>query len=302
MQLRQLLKLPFHHFQNKKEKWLYVLSCSLFFILFLFIYKPFGLGMALELEEYTLSQFLILVAFLSILVFLGLYVSQFILRMRFPNTNNNLAYFLKWFLIDVGLIVLLNAIVEYTWLEEDVITLNNFMEEVVFDVLRTFFYLTVVLLYPVMGSLVFVRLKQLHNDKQKLKSDLDVVTTRYKMVSGNEELIKILDEKGDCKLTVPLNNLYAIESKNQYVSIKYKRNNQLIEQNIRARFSNVLQEFQDFPSILKCHRSYAINLLNAQGLKNINQKPNVIFDETYSLKIPVSKTYLKDIKLQLSKY
>ncbi|NMH89828.1 LytTR family DNA-binding domain-containing protein [Flavivirga algicola] len=302
MQFRQFLKLPFHHFQNKKEKWLYVLSCSLFFMLFLLIYKPFGLDVDLELGERTISGFLIFVTFLSTMVFFVLYISQFVLRKRFPNINNNLGYFLKWFLIDVSLIVFLNAIIEYTWLEEDVITLNNFMEEVVFDIIRTFFYATIVLLYPVMGSFVFVYLKQLYFDNQSLKTDLDVVTTHYKIVSGNEELIKILDEKGACRLTIPLNNLYAIESKNQYVSIKYKRNNMLIEQSIRTRFSKLLSELQDIPSILRCHRSYAINLLNVQELKTINQKPNIILDESSTLKIPVSKTYLKEIKSQLTKY
>ncbi len=302
MKFNQFLQLPFHHFQNAKEKWIYILSCSLFFMLFLLIYKPFGLGIALELGEHTIAEFLFFVGLLSIMVFFVLWISQFVLRKRYPNTKNNLAYFLKWFLIDVGLIVALNAIVEYTWLEEDIITLNNFMEEVVIDIIRTYFYATIVLLYPVMGSFMYVYLKQLHNDKQQLKTDLDVITTHYKIVSGNEDLIKIFDEKGDCKLTVPLNNLYAIESRNQYVSIKYKRNKQLVEQSIRARFSRVLQELQDIPTILKCHRSYAINLSNVLALKTIDQKPNLILDENTTLKIPVSKTYLKDIKSQLSKY
>ena len=302
MQFRQFLKLPFHHFQNKKEKWLYIISCSVFFMLFLLVYQPFGLSAEIESGEHSFAEVFLLIAFLSLVVFMVLYVSQFVLRVRFPNSHNNLKYFLKWFLIDIGLIVLLSATIELIFGREELNTVDAILDELVFDVITTYFALVFVLLYPVLGSFVYVHLRQLHNDKQELKADLDVVTAHYKMVSGNKELVKVLDEKGDCKLTIPLNNLYAIESKNQYVSVKYKRNDQLIEQHVRTRFSKVLQDFQDVPMIFKCHRSYAINLINVQGLKNINQKPNVVFNEAYPLKVPVSKTYLKEVKLELSKY
>ncbi|WP_298900564.1 LytTR family DNA-binding domain-containing protein [uncultured Psychroserpens sp.] len=271
-------------------------------MLFLLVYQPFGLSAEIESGEHSLLQILALIIFLSTVVFIVLYVSQFVLRKRFPNTKNNLKSFLKWFLIDIALIVLLSAAVEITFDNEELNSVNAILDELVFDVLITYLALVFVLLYPVLGCSMYVHLKQLKNDKQQLKTDLDVVTTHYKIASGNEELIKILDEKGECKLTIPLNNLYAIESKNQYVSIKYKRNDALIEQNIRTRFSKLLNELQDIPSIFKCHRSFAINLINVQELKCINQKPNVILDEASVLKVPVSKTYIKDVKSLLSKY
>lgn len=302
MQFRQFLKLPFHHFQTKNQKWLYVLSCSLFFMLFLLVYQPFGISAVLETGEHTIGEFLVLVSSLGAMVFFALYMSQFVLRKHFLNTNTNLGYFLKWFLIDISLIVFLSSIAELSWFEDDIITIDNFMEDVVLGIFLTFLTLVFVLLYPVLGSLAYVNLKQLHNDKEQLKTDLDILTTHYKIASGNEELLKIFDEKEECKLTVPLNNLYAIESRNQYISIKYKRNNQLVEQTIRTQFSKVLEELKDIPTIHKCHRSYAVNLLHVKELKRIDQKPNLILDEGSVLKVPVSKTYLKEIKLELSKY
>ncbi|WP_353780240.1 LytTR family transcriptional regulator DNA-binding domain-containing protein [Winogradskyella sp. 3972H.M.0a.05] len=302
MKFRQLLELPFHHFQAKQEKWLYVISCSVFFMIFALVYQPFGLSAEIESGEHTFVQLFALIGFISTVVFIVLCVSQFVLRERFPNTKNDLRYFLKWFLIDIALVVFLSLIVEITFDNDELNSVEAILDELVFDVVMTYFALVFVLLYPVLGTCMYVYLKQLHNDKQQLKTDLDVVTTHYKMVSGNEELIKILDEKGECKLTIPLNNLYAIESKNQYVSIKYKRNDILMEQCIRTRFSKLLDELQDIPGIYKCHRSFAINLFNVLELKTINQKPNVILDEAEALRIPVSKTYLKDVKAQLSKY
>jgi hypothetical protein len=271
-------------------------------MLFLLLYQPFGLSAEIESGEHTYMELLVLVVVFSTLVFIVLYTSQFVLRNRFPNNNNDLRAFLKWFLIDIALIVLLSVIIEIIFGSDELNSVNTVLDELVFDVIMAYFALAFVLLYPVLGSSVYVHLKQLHNDKQQLKTDLDVVTTHYKIASGNDELVKILDEKGDCKLTVSINNLYVIESQNQYISVKYMRNHQLVEQKIRARFSKVLQDFKDVPSILKCHRSYAVNLLNVKELININQKPNVVLDEMQTIKIPVSKTYLKDVKLQLSRY
>jgi len=302
MKFHQLLNLPFDYFQNKKEKWLYIISCSVFFLLFLLVYQPFGLSAQMESGERSIMELLAFVVLLSVLVFTVLYVSQFILRKRFSSAKNDLRNFLKWFLIDIALIVLLNTILDAIFDGDDYNTLNGLLDELVFDVIIIYMALVFVLLYPVLGSTAYVLLRRLHKDKQKLETDLDLVTTHYKIASGNEDLLKIVDEKGDCKLTVPINHLYSIESKNQYVSVTYKRNDQLIEQTIRTRFSKVLDELGDIPSIFKCHRSYAINLLNVQELTNVNQKPNVVLDETKAIKIPVSKTYLKDIKLQLSKF
>jgi hypothetical protein len=298
----QILNLPFHHFNTRKEKWRYVLTSVLFFIFFLLIYQPFGIYAEAEEEKFSALEFIGLLFSIATVVFLVLCVSQFILRKRFAPSEFNLKFFLKWFLIDIVCIVIIMAIVEFFLFEDDIITIDNVLKEVVFGIVATFFVLFFILLYPVVGILAFVHLKKLHNDKKELEKDLSVVSAHYKIASGNQELVKIVDEKGICKLTVSVSNLFIIESKNQYVSIRYRRNDRIVEQCIRARFSVIFESLTKFPTMLRCHRSYAINLMNVETLKFIDHKPTLILDASETLKIPVSKTYLKEIKAKLSEY
>lgn len=302
MKVAQFLNIPFQHFITKKEKWRYIIITSLFFILFLFIYQPFGIYADAVEEDFSIAEFITILLSIGSVVFLVLYVSQFVLRKRFAPSEFNLKFFLKWFFMDIVFIVMIMNVVEFFVFEDDVITINNVMEEVIFGVVGSFFILFFTLLYPVIGILAFTYLKQLHTDKKTLEKDLDIARAHYKIASGNDTPIEILDEKGICKLTVSINNVFTIESKNQYVSIKYRRNDRIVEQQIRARFSVLFDSLGDFPSMLRCHRSFAVNLMNVEKLKYIDQKPNLVLGTTELLKIPVSKTYLKEVKSKLSKY
>ncbi len=133
-----------------------------------------------------------------------------------------------------------------------------------------------------------------------LKKEISLVNVRYKMIANNDDLIKICDENNKHKITIDLSSLYSIESKNQYVVIKFKRDNQIIERTIRTRFSKLLFELDSFPSILRCHRSFAINLQNVASLSSINNSPTLILGKDFLIKIPISKSYFKDIKEKLT--
>lgn len=302
MKMTHFLNLPFEHFITKKEKWTYVLTSSLFFILFLSIYQPFGIYTEAENENFTLPEFFMILLSIGTIVFLVLCVSQFLLRKRFAPAEFNIRFFLKWFFMDILFIVTIMNVVEFFVLEDDVITLSNVMEEVIFGVIGSFLILFFTLLYPVIGSLAFVHLKQLHIAKKELEKDLNEVRVHYKIASGSDAPIKMLDENGACKLTVAMNHIFMIESRNQYVSIKYKKNDRVIEQNIRARFSHIFNDLKEFPTIMRCHRSFAVNLMNVEDLQYIDQKPYLILCAPSSEKIPVSKTYLKEVKSKLSEF
>ncbi|WP_272151516.1 LytTR family DNA-binding domain-containing protein [Tenacibaculum aiptasiae] len=302
MKIGQFLNIPFEFFNTNKEKWFYVSSSSIFLMLFVLVYQPFGIYEVLKNSRYNIVELLLLLLFFSCVIFLVLAFSQFVLRKQFLVKNYTIKYFLKWFFVDVLLIVCVTTIIDYFVFEEDVITIDNIMKEMFFYSFLTYFSLCIVLLYPVMGILVYTYLKQLLSDKVTLEKDLTVIKEHYKIASGNEDLIKVLDENDVCKLTVAINTIYAIESQNQYILIKYLKNGRLIEQSVRTRFSKILNELKDFPSLIKCHRSYAVNLMNIESLKYLNQKPNLILGSPEMIKIPVSKTYLKDIKTKISLY
>lgn len=302
MKAIQFLDTPFHHFSSKKEKWRYIVISSLFFVLFLSIYRPFGIYTEALSEDFSTLEFMITLVSLGIVVFIVLCLGQFTFRKRLISTEVNLRIFFKWFLFDILLIVLAMSLIEFFVFEDDVITLNNVFDEIVLDVFETFLILFFTLLYPVIGTLAFVYLKKLYSDKKELEKDLEVVKVHYEIASGNGALVEILDENDVCKLTAPINSIQVIESRNQYVLVKHEKNNRFIDQHIRARFSTVFDNLKEFPSIIRCHRSFAVNLMNVEGLKYINQKPYLILTSSEDIKIPISKTYLASVKMKLAQY
>ncbi|CAL2101196.1 HTH LytTR-type domain-containing protein [Tenacibaculum sp. 190130A14a] len=302
MKIKQFVNIPFQLCNSKKEKWQYVISCTLFFILFLLIYRPFGILNGAKEHNHSLVHYVLVVFIFATIIFVVLSLSQFIIRNKYSKKKYTIKYLLKWFFIDVSLIVTIITFVDVIVLEEDIKNWQDFFDEVILQSLEIFFSLSIVLLYPVMGTLIYNYIKQLQENKKEIESDLRTVENHYKIASGNEALVKFLDEKNECKLTVPMNAIYAIESQNQYISIQYLKNERLLEQSVRTRFSKALKELEDFPSIIKCHRSYAVNMLNIVSLRYINQKPILILGTEKLIKIPVSKTYLKDIKTKLSLY
>jgi len=302
LKFKQFLNLPFDILNTSKEKWVYIISSILFLLFFLFVYKPFGFYKVLENKEHSTLAFTgILILFMSI-IFTILWGSQFILRKRFRVTNYTIKYFLKWFFIDISLIVIVISILEFFVVEEDPITMQNFVSEVLVGAVNAFLVLTFILLYPVFGNFTLRYLQRLNNEKKELEKDLNVINVHYKIASGNDDLVRLVDENNCCKLTVAINNIYSIESQNQYISVKYLKNDRITEQCIRTRFSKVLEGLNSSLTIIKCHRSYAVNLLNVESLKIINQKPNLILGADKTIKIPVSKTYLKEVKEKLAQY
>lgn len=302
MKFKQFLNLPFDILKTPKEKWVYIISSILFILFFLFVYQPFGFYKVLEDKEHSTLEFIGILSLFMSIIFIILSVSQFILRKRFLVNNYTIKDFLKWFFIDISLIVIVITVLKFFVIEEDTITIQSFVSEVLIGAINAFLVLTFILLYPVFGNFTLRYLQRLNNEKKELEEDLNVINNHYKIASGNDDLIKLVDENKTCKLTVPINNIYAIESQNQYISVKYFKSDRIFEQCIRTRFSKILEAFDNSPSIIKCHRSYAVNLLNVVELKTINQKPNLILGTHEVIKIPVSKTYIKEVKTKLSQY
>ncbi|CAM1340463.1 LytTR family transcriptional regulator DNA-binding domain-containing protein [Tenacibaculum amylolyticum] len=302
MKIKELLNIPLPLFNTRQEKWQYIISSTLFFVFFLLVYRPFGILDKSHAHGHSVTRYIMIVLIFAMIIFSILTLSQFIFRERFFVENRTIKYFIKWFLIDVLLIICFATFMVLLIFSEKIYSVEGFLSKIILRSIGMYFNISVVLLYPVMGTLIYNYIKQLHNDKKEIENDLELMNNHYKIASGNDDLVQIVDENNECKLTVPMNAIYAMESQNQYVSIQYLKNEKLCKQIIRTRFSKILKELEEIPSIIKCHRSYAVNLINIETLKNINQKPTLILGTFESIKVPVSKTYLKDVKTKLSLY
>lgn len=92
-------------------------------------------------------------------------------------------------------------------------------------------------------------------------------------------------------LRLQFNELISIQSSDNYVEVFYLSGNQLKKTLIRNKLSVIDDEF---PDLLRAHRSYLINPFHFLKWKTENGK--LLMCLNYDIEVPISKTYQKGIK------
>lgn len=320
MRFRQFLNQPVRVFNTDKKKWIYIFSSMIFASLFILIYTPFGLGT--EMEKTTTSSFRIFSFVFAEMFAIGitLYFFQFKVLKYYPHKTMLLKKNINFFLLQMlGISILHNTIdtiMVYNFFPEEFISnqepddfIDHFIVafvgentpiDFILDCIISIIPQIFVLSYPFMGCMLFFNINDLKEEVIELESELSQFKTDYKTHENDHIPLKILDEKNQVEFLLNLNQLLALESNNQYVLIYYlDEDGCLAKQIIRTRLKKLITELEHTPT-LQCHRSYAVNLLHVKQLKNIDKKCFLTFSETDLLKIPVSKTYLTQIKDKLT--
>ena len=106
----------------------------------------------------------------------------------------------------------------------------------------------------------------------------------------SSNLISLRDARGVLQLSVAKENLLYIESADNYICIWYKKNEILKKQLLHITMKEACEQLAD-TSIVRCHRSYMINLDLVKVMRR--EKGNLFLElgETGVREIPISKTY-----------
>lgn len=107
--------------------------------------------------------------------------------------------------------------------------------------------------------------------------------------------IQILDEKGEMRLSIRRENLVLIESADNYVCVYYINGDTTKKSMIRNTLSRVAEHLQG-TRIVRCHRSYMINLDHAKILHR--DKEGVFIEHGFEgiPNVPISRTYAENIQ------
>ena len=107
--------------------------------------------------------------------------------------------------------------------------------------------------------------------------------------------IQILDEKGEMRLSIRRENLVLIESADNYVCVYYLNGDVTKKSMIRNTLGRVAEHLQG-TRIVRCHRSYMINLDHAKILHR--DKEGVFIEHGIEgiQNVPISRTYAENIQ------
>ncbi|HRV53904.1 MAG: LytTR family transcriptional regulator [Mangrovimonas sp.] len=296
MNIGIFLKQPFDYLDTPQIKWFYILGSTTFAIVFLLLFQPYGISKEMiNPMNSSLNKFLFFasVAFSTIL---GLSLSQFFLRQLFDFEFVNNKKYMYWIVIEALVLTLINFGISFIVPDLG----NNFEKELHLTFqLKMFVKIFLVLLFPFVGTVLYVSIKKLSNEIQ----ELDVQLKQYKSVyksSNHEQVLNILDENENVDLKISINNFLYAESSNQYILVHYLKQGEVRRHIVRNRLKKFVIQSNDFP-IMQCHRSYAINLLNVDYLTKKNGKEYLVIKTQNSTQhIPVSNSFLEKIQQAFS--
>lgn len=108
---------------------------------------------------------------------------------------------------------------------------------------------------------------------------------------SNNKIVNFFDEKGDLQLSLRIDNIYYIESAENYVNIYYKNKEKTERFTLRSSLKKQQEKLEKY-GFIRCHRSYLVNFANILLLRKDKDGPYLDFGESGLQAIPVSKTYL----------
>ena len=269
---------------EKRNQIIMFLFVSVFAIVFINIFKPFG---SINWVHKGMSPTLYLV-WSTILVTIGMFVvavSRIIMYAysRKPgNAINNLQY-IAWICVELlllsGAFTLLARLTEVGPTQDPLEIYKNALENTIFILCTPYLLCILFLSYQERSA----KLKTLMNENIGFKSST---------------LISIRDSRGVLQLSVAKENLLYIESADNYICIWYTKNEQLKKQLMRITMKDISEQLAD-TNIVRCHRSYMVNLDLVKVMRREKENLFLELGVPNVREIPISKTYGEQVLRRL---
>lgn len=242
---------------------LHMIVLSIFYFVFMLIYRPFGISEYLGAEWFAVH-----LTIYSCIVLLSIIATRILYY--FLRLNLNYTLYACWCLGEVLVISLFSAL--YLWLV-------LYPDMPYLEVVSTAFKcLSLALVIPY----VILALAMVIYECKNLALNQDSSSTRR---------IRFYDSKHNLKIVLTPDSILYISAEINYVTITYNDNGNEKEYTLRASMKSIDEICQD-NGLVRCHRSYYINPAYVKVLRK--DKEGVIFAEMDSrnvIRIPVSKTY-----------
>ena len=261
----------------------------LFAVVFMNLYVPFSPSAWFEFGYSSRFLYTLLFFFLSIIVLvisrIVMYKTKYLFEMK-------VWHYVLWCIAEVVLIcgIYTGMTVLISELPEDMTVYDVF--------LKSLLYGTISLGVPyVISTLYFMVV-----EKEKiirLMNYSNVVTDEPPQVEDDQK-ITLFDIGGTLRFSVRRQNLYYIESDDNYIKVWYDDGNgELKQYMLRCRLKTVEETFRD-STLVRCHRKYVVNTEHVKVLRKEGDAFVLELDRENIQNIPVTKTYEKAVLARFS--
>lgn len=273
---------------EKRSQIIMVLFVSIFAIVFINIFQPFGSDKWIDNDKITTTIYFLWSIVLVSIGMIVVAISRVIMYnfSRKPNHNITVLKYIGWVFIELlllsGSFTILALIVKGNLN----LTTNDPMEIYVNAIKNT----VCILFIPYITCILYFSYQ---NNKLKLR---ELMGENIGFKSSN--LISIRDSRGVLQLSVAKENLLYIESADNYICIWYQKGETLKKKLMRITMKEISEQLAD-TNIVRCHRSYMINLDLVKVMRR--EKENIFLELGVPnvKEIPISKTYGESVLRRL---
>jgi len=253
-----------------------ILFTAGFALLFLNLYTPFGVATWFEASKVTLLLYASGVILAGVLV---VAVSR-ILMYHYVKRGKTLLiwHYLAWVAVEIVSMALFFTLFEVVILKDQ----RPFTGLMSTSVQNT--SLTLLLPYT------FLWLWFAWRDS---KIRLSIITEQPDP-SGQRPMIHLRDEKGILRLSLQHSDLLWIQASDNYVTVCYQAQGSLKRFMLRNTLRNLEEEFIE-QAIVRCHRSWLINIEKVKLIRREKDGLLLELDSTPASSVPVSRTYMHDV-------
>lgn len=251
----------------------------LFAIVFLNIYIPFSDTAWFGLGDSVTFALTVVFVFVSIVILILSRILMYRSRRLFEMTY--LGYTI-WCIMEILIISLF-----YTKLSESIPLLSGITQMKIFSL--SFLYGSIALGIPYLISGMYFAIIDKNNTIRLMNYENVVTDEPPKPESAKK--ITLFDNSGTLKLSVSPDNLYYIESDDNYIKVWYTDSKGKLSQYIlRCRLKTVEESFKG-SGLARCNRKYIVNLNKVSTLRKENDGYVLDLDNIDIEPIPVTRTY-----------
>jgi hypothetical protein len=275
---------PIPSYLNEKQNIIrLVFFTSLFALVFINIYSPFGADKwfnITRLQFFTFSSLIILTGVLVVII------SRIIMYRVSKRYSILMWQYLVWIFAEV-----LSMALSYAVFEKFLLKDPRLFEDLVKTSSRN---TALVLLLPY--SVLWLYFSWM--DK---KEQIERLAEGKSLSLNTRKMIPFYDDKGVLKFSVKKENLLYLESAENYVSICYINKDKVSKYLLRDTLKKIEETFSG-SEIIRCHRSYMVNFEKVKVIRRDSDGLKLGFDNPLVADIPVSKTYIDPVMDTFSKY
>lgn len=285
----QLLNQPYPCEDPVRRRWAKAFWIGVFVGLFLLVFQPFGLNIwvtpnkTLKILGFGLISFLV-TAGLSLLL-------PVFLPKLFTNERWTVGREILWITAHITLIGLVNYFY-INWL-----IANPIYAIQLFGMIVVTFLIGI---FPSAGSVLVNYILKLKKYQQAAREI--PVREHHAEIPGAESaqpvLVTLTAENEKDTLSFPPADLLYIESSDNYSTVVYLKNNQPVKALLRSSLSRLETQFAGNAVLVRCHRSFIVNLENVEKVTG-NAQGYKLHLHDGSFQIPVARKYNDTLVAQL---